>query len=276
MFWRRPVWSALVAFVLILLIACDAGGDETLEQSFEVGDSPRLMIGVGKGSVLVETGPPGTISVSSFVINKDDVDLDVSADGDVVTVRSVTTISGSLIGDRAEGAVDFTVMVPPLTVVEVGTAAGPVTLRGVQGGGTITAVAGTIELRSVSGDYSGGAGVGDIRITDSNGSFRFTAGSGSITFDGVLVAGGSNEFETGVGDVIVSFSEGAGVDLDATVASGTISSVLTLKDESSDSTTTGGRLSGTFGDGGAALLISVDVGSVELGEQPDEPPSATP
>ena len=271
LFRGRPGSSLLLAFVLTLLIACNAGGDETLEQSFQVGDWPRLVVGVGNGSVLVKTGPTGTISVSSAVRNKDDVDLDVSADGDIVTVRSDTTISGSLIGDRAEGAVDFTVTVPPRTVVEVGAAAGPVTLTGVQGGGTITASAGAIELRGVSGDYSGGAGVGDIRITDSSGSFRFTVGNGSIKFDGVLVAGGLNEFETGVGDVIVSFPEGAGVDLDATVSTGTISSELTLKNESSDPTSTGGGLSGTVGDGGAELLISVGSGSVELRDKTDEP-----
>jgi len=271
LFWGRPVWSGLLLVVAILMIACGAGGDETLEQSFQVGDSPRLVIGVDNGSVLVKTGPAGTITVLSTVINKDDVDLDVSADDGVVTVRSDTTISGNLLGDRAEGAVDLTVTVPPQTVVEVGAAAGPVTLARVQGGGTITASAGDIELRGVSGDYSGGVGVGDIRITDSIGSFRFTTGFGSIRFDGNFVSGGLNEFETGVGDVIVSFPERAGVELDATTSTGTISNELTLGDESSDSTTTGGRLSGTLGDGGAELLISVGSGSIGLSDKTDAP-----
>lgn len=263
----RQVWPGLLVFVSILLIACGAGGDETLEQSFQVGDSPRLVIGVDNGSVLVKTGPAGTITVLSVVINKNDVDFDVSEVGGVVTVRSDTTISGSLIGGRAEGAVDLTVTVPPQTVVEVGAATGPVTVTGVQGGGAITASAGTIELRGVSGDYSGGAGVGDIRIIDSSGTFRFTAGVGSITFDGVMVRGGSNEFETGTGDVIVAFPEGAGVDLDATTSIGTISNDLILTDELLETSGIGARLVGAFGGGGADLLIVVGVGSLEFREK---------
>ena len=267
LFRARPVWSGLLAFVSVLLIACGAGGDETLEQSFQVGDSPRLVVGADNGSVLVETGPDGTISVLSVVSNKDDVDLGVTADDDVVTVRSVTTFSGSLIGDHAEGAVDLTITVPPDTVIEIGTAVGPITVKDVRAGGTITDGAGSIEMRGVSGDYSGGVGAGDIRIVDGNGSFRFTTGVGSIMFDGVMVSGGSNEFETGVGDVTVTFSEGVGVEIDATTSTGTISNELTLTDELLGTSSVGAYISGTFGDGGADLLIAVGVGSLEFSEK---------
>ncbi len=271
LFPGRPVWAVLFSFVLILSIACDAGGDETLEQSFQVGDSPRLVVGAENGSIVVKTGPAGTITVLSVVSNKDDVDLEVTADGDVVTVRSDTTISGNLIGDRAEGAVDFTITVPPDTAIEIGAAVGPITVIGVQAGGTITDGAGSIELRGVSGDYSGGAGAGDIRIIDAAGSFRFTAGSGSITFDGVMVSGGSNEFETGVGDVTVSFPEGVGVGIDASTGTGTISNELNLADEEFELSGVGARLTGTLGDGGAELLISVGVGSLEFSEKANLP-----
>jgi DUF4097 and DUF4098 domain-containing protein YvlB len=225
------------------------------------------VVGADNGSVLVETGPNGTITVSSAVRNKDDVDLGVSAEGDVVTVRSVTTISGSLIGDRAEGAVDFTITVPPDTAIEIGASVGPITVRGVRAGGTITDGAGSIELRGVSGDYSGGAGAGDIKIIDGDGSFRFTTGVGSITFDGVMVNSGSNEFETGVGDVTVTFSEGVGVEIDATTSTGTISNELTLTDEELEASVVGARLSGSLGNGGADLLIVVGVGSLEFREK---------
>jgi hypothetical protein len=258
------VWSGLLAFVLILLIACGAGGDEILEQSFQVGDLPRLVVGADNGSVLVETGPEGTISVLSVISNKDDVDLSVTADGDVVTVRSATTISGNLIGDRAEGAVDFTITVPPDTVIEIGTAVGPITVKGVRAGGTITDGAGSIELRGVSGEYSGGVGAGDIRVVDGDGSFRFTTGVGSIMFDGVMVSGGSNEFETGVGDVTMTFPEGGGVEIAAATSTGMISNDLILTDESSETSSVGASISGTLGDGGADLRIVVGVGSLKF------------
>ena len=263
--FRVPsVWSGLLAFVLILLIACGAGGDEILEQSFQVGDLPRLVVGADNGSVLVETGPEGTISVLSVISNKDDVDLSVTADGDVVTVRSATTISGNLIGDRAEGAVDFTITVPPDTVIEIGTAVGPITVKGVRAGGTITDGAGSIELRGVSGEYSGGVGAGDIRVVDGDGSFRFTTGVGSIMFDGVMVSGGSNEFETGVGDVTMTFPEGGGVEIAAATSTGMISNDLILTDELFETSSVGASISGTLGDGGADLRIVVGVGSLKF------------
>jgi hypothetical protein len=264
LFRVTSVWSGLLAFVLILLIACGAGGDEILEQSFQVGDLPRLVVGADNGSVLVETGPEGTISVLSVISNKDDVDLSVTADGDVVTVRSATTISGNLIGDRAEGAVDFTITVPPDTVIEIGTAVGPITVKGVRAGGTITDGAGSIELRGVSGEYSGGVGAGDIRVVDGDGSFRFTTGVGSIMFDGVMVSGGSNEFETGVGDVTMTFPEGGGVEIAAATSTGMISNDLILTDELSETSSVGASISGTLGDGGADLRIVVGVGSLKF------------
>lgn len=264
LFRVTSVWSGLLAFVLILLIACGAGGDEILEQSFQVGDLPRLVVGADNGSVLVETGPEGTISVLSVISNKDDVDLSVTADGDVVTVRSATTISGNLIGDRAEGAVDFTITVPPDTVIEIGTAVGPITVKGVRAGGTITDGAGSIELRGVSGEYSGGVGAGDIRVVDGDGSFRFTTGVGSIMFDGVMVSGGSNEFETGVGDVTMTFPEGGGVEIAAATSTGMISNDLILTDELFETSSVGASISGTLGDGGADLRIVVGVGSLKF------------
>jgi len=264
LFRVTSVWSGLLAFVLILLIACGAGGDEILEQSFQVGHSPRLVVGADNGSVLVETGPEGTISVLSVISNKDDVDLSVTADGDVVTVQSATTISGNLIGDRAEGAVDFTITVPPDTVIEIGTAVGPITVKGVRAGGRITDGAGSIELRGVSGEYSGGVGAGDIRVVDGDGSFRFTTGVGSIMFDGVMVSGGSNEFETGVGDVTMTFPEGGGVEIAAATSTGMISNDLILTDELSETSSVGASISGTLGDGGADLRIVVGVGSLKF------------
>jgi len=264
LFRVTSVWSGLLAFVLILLIACGAGGDEILEQSFQVGDLPRLVVGADNGSVLVETGPEGTISVLSVISNKDDVDLSVTADGDVVTVQSATTISGNLIGDRAEGAVDFTITVPPDTVIEIGTAVGPITVKGVRAGGTITDGAGSIELRGVSGEYSGGVGAGDIRVVDGDGSFRFTTGVGSIMFDGVMVSGGSNEFETGVGDVTMTFPEGGGVEIAAATSTGMISNDLILTDELFETSSVGASISGTLGDGGADLRIVVGVGSLKF------------
>ena len=267
LFRARRIWPGLFAFVSIVSIACGAGGDETLEQWFQVGDSPRLVVGADNGSVLVETGLEGTISVLSVVSNKDIVDFKATADGDVVTVRSVTSISGSLIGGRAEGVVDLTITVPPDTVIEIGTTVGPITVKDVRAGGTITNGTGSIELRGVSGEYSGGVGAGDIRIVDGDGTFRFTTGVGSIMFDGVMVSGGSNEFETGSGDVTVTFSEGVGVGIDATTSTGTISNELTLVDELFETSSVGAHISGTLRDGGADLLIAVGAGSLEFGER---------
>jgi len=82
-----------------------------------------------------------------------------------------------------------------------------------------------------------------------------------------MVSGGSNEFETGVGDVTVTFSEGVGVEIDATTSTGTIASELTLSDELFETSSVGARISGILGDGDADLLIVVGVGSLEFSEK---------
>ena len=264
----RHTWFGLLTVVSILSIACGAGGDETTERSFEVGPSPRLVVGAGHGDVLVQTGPVGMIAVLSVVTNRDNVDLDVDAAGDVVTVASVTRSSRNLFGDSAQGAVDSTFTVPPETAIEVGIADGTVNVDGIQAGGVITAGNGIVTLRNVAGDFSGGVGSGDVGISGGTGSFRFTTGVGSIRFEGDLIAGGSNRFETGTGDVIVAISTDASVEIDATVTRGSLSSELSLTGESSTRSGTGRRLSGTLGDGGAVLVMTVGTGSVEISDRP--------
>lgn len=252
----------------ILSIACGAGGDETTERKFEVGASSRLVVGAGHGDVLVQIGPVGMITVLSVVTNRDNVDLDITAEAAVVTVKSITRQSRNLFGDSAQGAVDSTFTVPPETAIEVGIANGTVSVDGIQAGGVITAGNGIVTLRNVTGDFSGGVGSGDVGISGGSGSFRFTTGAGSIRFEGDLVTGGSNRFETGTGDVIVAISRDASVELDATVARGSLSSELSLTGETSTRSGTGRSLSGTLGDGGADLVITVGTGSVEISDRP--------
>ena len=254
----------MLVIVSVVAIACGAGADETIERTFEVGASPRLLVGADNGDVVVQTGPDFKITVLSDITSPDNVDLDVTADGDVVTVRSSTTFSGNLLGDKAEGRVDLTITVPLATVIEVGINTGAVTIADIQAGGHITAAAGSVTLRRVSGDFSGGTGTGDVTISAGTGSFQFTTGVGAITFEGELVVGGFNEFETGVGDVTVTIPEDAGVRLDTTVSSGSVSNDLAIADESSAPSLLGGRLSGTIGDGGAGLTIVVGIGSVRI------------
>ena len=261
---RGVGWAALLVITSIPLVACGAGGDGNSDQTFEVGDTPRLVLGAGDGSVFVRTGLPGTITVLSDVTSKDNVDLEIVADGDIVTVRSSTTRSGNLIGGSAQGAVDFTITVPPQTAIEIGIANGPITVQDIQGGGTITSAAGDISLTGVSGDCSGGTGVGDITISGASGSFQFTAGIGLIVFDGRLDPGSSNEFETGIGDVTVWIPGDTGVDLDATVTTGSLSNELTLTQETSESSFLGERLSGILGDGGGDLSVKIGVGALEI------------
>ena len=248
----------------VLAIACGAGADQTFDQTYEVGASPSLLVGASNGDVIVRTGVDGQITVLGHITSSDNVDLDVTLDGDVVTVRSLTNTSGNLIGDRAEGRVNLTISVPPGTVVEVGITTGAVTIEGVQMGGRITAAAGSVTLRGVSGDFSGGIGTGDITISDSAGSFQFTTGAGSITFEGELVSGGLSEFETGVGDVTVTIPGDAGVRVDATASSGSVSTEFDIGSEPEGASISDGRFSGTLGDGGAELVIAVGIGSVKI------------
>ena len=257
----RPRLFGLILLVAVLALACDSGTDETREQKFEVGASPRLLVGAGNGDVIVRTGPDREIVVISDVTRLENVDLDVTADGDVVTVRSVTTFSGNLLGDMAEGRVDFTITVPVNTEIDVGVGSGAVTIEGARAGGRATAAAGDVTLRDVSGDFTGGTGVGDIAITNSSGSFQFTTGSGGITFEGELTPDGLNELETGVGDVTVTIPDDNGIALDVSVSDGSVSTEFAVADQPAGSP---GRLSGTVGDGGAQLSIVVGVGSVDI------------
>ncbi len=264
--YRRPSCVSIIAVILILSTGCGAGGNETTTFVFEVGEFPHLVVGAGRGEVLVTTGPSGVITVLAEVSEKDNVVLDVSAESDVITASSTTTFSGNMFGDSAVGNVDFTITVPPLTEIRVGTTNGSIAIEDTQRGGVISSSEGTITLRRVSGEFSGGAGVGDIKIIDSEGSFQFTTGVGGVEFDGDFSAGSFNEFETGVGDAVISIPAGSGVTLDAKVTSGSITSDIDLTEELLQTVGHGASLLGSHDGSDIKIDIRVNTGSISIRE----------
>lgn len=140
---------------------------EVIEQTFSVSGRARLVISNVRGSVVVQAGQPGTISIQAVKHtdsgSRTEVRLSQDEDG---TVRAEAHYSDGKLGIMSFSKpmkVDFTASVPP----EV-----DLTTSVVSSGLVVTGVSGNFDLNGVSGN---------IELADLNGPMKIKTVSGSVS-----------------------------------------------------------------------------------------------
>jgi hypothetical protein len=225
-----PVWArvagvvaaALATPLLVLLVMAGtltallttASVHRTL--SFPVGDAPHLTLDAQLGTLLLETGAPGLVSVddrhSAGAITRaaagaavGRMQLEAVQRGDDLRVRETTPL---LEVSTVQRDTVLTVRVPPHTDLDL-RALGDVEIDRVDGRIHIGAVAGTATLRDVT--LRGGStiedAVGGVRLQRATvaGSVSVRGGVGGVDFDGLLAPGGSSlSVLGGAGDVRIT------------------------------------------------------------------------
>jgi len=270
--------AVVTAMALLATTACfgpcpTSVTTETRDNTFNVTGSAVLVVNTGNGKIEVNAGSDDEVRVQATLRGVDRIDYDVNQDGNTITVTA--EIDG---GWFCNYGADITIITPTNTDVELDTSNGMISVKGIEGTGTLRTSNGMIALEDVKGDFDGSTSNGMVSVTDMEGTgfFRTSNGrtelqgvtgefdaetsNGLISFSGNLTAGGNNRLATSNGNVVVELLGTPSVSLDASTSNGDVTCELPIM----ATTTSDEHLVGTIGDGEADLYIRTSNGDVTI------------
>lgn len=269
------MWLALV-----LISGLTTTGNETREQQFSTGATPRVVVraSVG-GKVTVQPGATDGVSVWAELRDQRRIDYDVRQSGDTIEVDAGG--AGGLLGFMPSWrrSANVAITVPPGADVDVETGDGDIEAAGLNRTGRLQTSNGSVWLRNARGTFNIGASNGDIevdglsdtatlrtsngtvRLWNVQGAFDVSTSNGDIRFDGALPAGSQTSLKTSNGSVAVRLQGAPSVRVDASTGNGMVTSELPVL-------TVGGSerrsLTGVIGDGQAELQVRTSNGDVAI------------
>jgi hypothetical protein len=264
---NRNVWIIIVA---ILVVACcglaamiglggwfftrsldlqDLGSFDTgginrarIEQTFEVGDAPRLEIDNFAGAITVRQGADGVVQVTATKkansrSRLDRIQVTMSEQEDGLLIRSRMTPMGG------NASVDLEITAPADSRLAIVTGAGAVDVR---------SITGPIDVRS---------GAGQVELRGARGSVGVDLGAGQIIYEGT--PSGDCRFNTGAGEVLLRLPADLNMEVDLGTGMGAVS-----VDFAVDGLVRPREVKGTIGDGSqGSISAHTGVGAVTLRRQ---------
>jgi hypothetical protein len=246
--------------------------EETIEKSFEVGVSPRVVVEMFNGTIQVEADAGNAVwasvtkrgsGTSREEAQQDLKNFEVTLTQEGGTVRIIARRANpkATLGNSGASA---TLKVPRGTALE---------LRSSNGSVTVTGQAGDVTINTSNGKIEVDGGTGRLRLDTSNGSIGVDAtnavvaaqtSNGSITFNGSL-AQGDQSFRTSNGRITLTLPGSASFKLDAETSNGQVASQFAIN-------RTGGtgdaELRGTVGDDPSTFIqLRTSNGSIEVRKQ---------
>lgn len=179
---------------------------ERIEQTFEVGNAPRLEIDNFAGAITIRQGPDGVVQViatkkSNSRSRLDRIQVTMSEQGDGVLIRSRMTPMGG------NASVDLEVTAPADSRLAVATGAGTVDVRNITGPIDVKSGAGQVDLRGARGPVGVDLGAGQILYEGApSGACRFNTGAGEVSLRLPADLNMEVDVSTGMGAVTVDFA----------------------------------------------------------------------
>jgi hypothetical protein len=266
---------------------------ERIEQSFEVGESPRLEIDNFAGRVTVWAGERGEMRVIAVKQGAP------GTDPDRIQVEVSELASGLLIRTRkpsmlSNASVLLEVTVPADTQLDLHTGAGNTEVRGIRsdvkvdtGAGDVTIAdltgdldahtgsgsviidgasgrivadtgSGSVRISNVEGELDAHTGSGSMEVRQASGPARLDSGSGSLTYEGDPE--GDCRFETGSGSITLRLPADLNMEVELDTGSGTITTDFAVEGEISKR-----EVQGSVGRGdGGSIRAHTGTGSIQL------------
>ncbi|MDP6513428.1 MAG: DUF4097 family beta strand repeat-containing protein [SAR202 cluster bacterium] len=263
---RKHVKSGLFVFGLLLVflaVACGASvtaSTEDRDVSFSVGDSPKVVVNGSNGRINVNAGTGDTVRVQATLKRPEDLEYEVTQDGDTIRVDVEEKGSGINFFGQSPGA-DIEITAPSNTSVELRTSNGMIELFGMHRSGTVRSSNGKIVMADVVGDFDVTTSNGAVSIARASGTFNVETSNGRIDFAGDIVPGGSNRMTTSNGSVEITLNGSPSVELDASTSNGSITTRLPILTTTIDDKH---HIVGKIGAGDAELYVRTANGSVTL------------
>ena len=155
---------------------------ETRDNSFTVGDSPRLVVKSQNGPIQLRHTPSRTISVEATLRKPSWLRYEVKKDGDLVTVELRMRQGFSLGGS---GRADLHIMAPSDTVVDLETSMGRLSVEGIMATCQLRSMDGPVDLKRMGGSVDARSNEGDIDLSGLDGAAKLSSSNGSVRLDDV-------------------------------------------------------------------------------------------
>ncbi len=157
--------------------------EETIEKTFQVGSSPRLVISNIRGSVTIQPGEAGVIEVKAFkhgnsMTASSVVEMSQDAEG---TVRVETRSDESFFGLLSHPPkVEYAVRVPQGTQLDASCISSSLKVMGLTGAFKLKTISGEMEVRDLSGPFKIKGVSGDITGSNLSGELELGTVSGRV------------------------------------------------------------------------------------------------
>ena len=199
----------LVLAALLLPAVAAADSHNTFEEVLSVPDALHLDVSTGSGSIDIDVGPGGSVSVVGKVkVNRrglfrrrGDANeiIQLVVDNPPIELVGDTLVIGNF-EDNAIGrrvSVSYTIVVPADTAIKAKSGSGSIEVNDIAAGVEVRAGSGRLRLANIGGPVTAKAGSGSIRAEGVAGAFTGSTGSGSVHMS-----------QTAPGDVKVSTGSG--------------------------------------------------------------------
>ena len=252
------------------------------DDTFAVGDNPRLVVRGFNGRIRVHAGEPGSIRVRAKLKKPHGLKYSAAQEGDLVTVEAKSDRQSEefLHGfSRQRSGANIEVTVPVTTSVDLATSNGPVELQGTEGGGAVHTKNGPIRVENFKGDLnattknapitvktlSGSAVLATLNsrvsIEDAHGRFEVRTTNGSIKFQGSIEPGNGNRLATSNGNIKVALDAEPSLKLTAATVNGRVRCEIPGFVAAVEKRH---KLQGTVGEGEAELIAKTVNGSIAI------------
>jgi DUF4097 and DUF4098 domain-containing protein YvlB len=239
------------------------------QKTFTVTQRPRVTVRLSvPGSVSVESGPDGQVSVFADIAERESLDYRVMQEGDVVTVTSRTKtwdplIWGSYVfsgGPRT----NIRITLPRDADLYIETVTDPISIKGVSGPITCESKTGNVRMVDCSGTISLHTHTGNADLDNVNGLIDIRDTIGDVNFSGSMVAG-QNSISTTTGNIDVALKGPQDLFIDANTVVGHIISRIDLSESKYDrGQYIGQHISGRVGSGRGKLILDATTGSISI------------
>lgn len=265
----------------------EAVSGDVIEREFNVGSGAEFNLNNVSGQISVRAGEPGIIRVRAVKHGSEraraNTTVEFDVEGNRVFVRTRADAGDKRFGIRlgsSMASVEYDVVVPADTRVEVKGVSSPVDVAGVRAPATIKTVSGDISVREITGDVQLTTVSGGMRgiLLDGEVSLHSTSGtatlensrisgcnlhsvSGGFTLETPLVTGGRYHAHTVSGSLKLKVPTGTG----ATIQLKSVSGGVQVDGLDCQSIKTGPRhWHGRVGDGSATVEMHSVSGSIRV------------
>jgi DUF4097 and DUF4098 domain-containing protein YvlB len=280
-FMQSMQHTTVVTLVLATCLASAAMAETKKEYRFNVGPKANVSVDTQYGAISVKPGSASQVIVTA-TLHSDKVEVDTQQHGGRIEI-----VSHSLAGaDSQTGRVDYEVLLPANTTLNLRSSTGPLSAEGLQGDLSLEGTDAVVDIRNVSDGHvhvrtmrgpvtltdvrNGHVEIssisGDVTLKSVTGSLvQATSGSGKIFYDGDFGLGGDYKLTTHTGDITAVVPTSTSADFSAHSMTGEVQHDFPLQPHHSRfSFAAGSSFFGSVGKAASEVVLRSFSGKIRL------------